>query len=59
MMLLVTFHLKLRFASGGTKLELFKNSAVGSGETSVFLCWVHEGAPRDAARLHGNNAIFA
>jgi len=59
MVLLVTFHLELRFASGGTKLELFKNSAVRSGETSVFLCWVHESAPRDATWLHGNNAIFA
>jgi hypothetical protein len=59
MMLLVTFHLELRFASGSTKLELLKDSAVRSGETSVFLYWVHEGASRHANWLRGNNAIFA
>ena len=59
MVLLVTFHLELRFASGGAKFELLKDSAVRSGETSVFLYWVHEGAPRDATWLRGNSAIFA
>lgn len=59
MVLLVTFRLELRFASGGTKFEFFKDSAVRGGETSVFLCWVHEGGPRDAIWLRGNNAIFA
>jgi hypothetical protein len=59
MVLLVTFHLELRFASGGTEFELLKDSTVRSGETSVFPCWVHEGGPRDPTWLRGNNAIFA
>jgi len=48
MMFLVAFHLELRFASGGTEFELFKDSAVRSRETSVFLCWVHKGGPGGA-----------
>jgi hypothetical protein len=48
MVLLVTLHLELRFASGGTEFELFKNSAIRSRETSIFLCWARRGGLRDA-----------
>lgn len=59
MVLLITFHLELRLASSGTELELFKNSTVSSGETSVTLSRFHGGSSgtRVATQLRRNGAF--
>ena len=58
MVLLITFHLELRFASGGTELKLFKDSTVSGGETSVALNRFYGGRGTGGATQLRRNSTF-
>jgi hypothetical protein len=57
MVFLIPFHLELRLASSGTEFELFKDSTVSSGETSVALSRVPGGSTGGAIHLRGNALV--